>query len=172
MIQRTSVKLAVLLGAAALLSACTPTMNWRKVPLGDVGFNLPCKPDSATRKQQIGAQTVSLDVTGCEAGGALFAVSHVALASAESHVGLQKAWQQQTLQSMRAHTVGAEAWAPPPWGSHAKAMSATGTDPRGQVVKAHLIWFLRGQHLYHLAIYTPSLSPEWALTFTEDLTPL
>src|SRR5689334_7855840 len=70
-----------LLPAAAAvfaLAACSPTFNWREVPIADAGLValLPCKPDRAERALPLGAESVRVDMAGCEAGGATFAVAH------------------------------------------------------------------------------------------------
>jgi hypothetical protein len=67
-----------LAAAALLLAACSPTFNWREVPIADAGLiaMLPCKPDRANRALPLGAESVQVDMTGCEAGGATFAIAH------------------------------------------------------------------------------------------------
>ena len=153
----------------AAVSACSPTMNWRKAPLGAVAFNLPCKPDSATRNQQIGDKTLSLDIMGCEAVDALFAISQVAVPDEAAARDIQSAWQQQALRSMRAATPEAAPWRSPSWGKSAISIQAMGVDPQGSPIQARLSWFVHEQRLYHLAVYGPKISPEWALTFLEDI---
>lgn len=64
--------------AAALLAACSPTFNWREVPIADAGLTalLPCKADRADRAVPLGAESVKVDMAGCDAGGATFAIAH------------------------------------------------------------------------------------------------
>ncbi|MFZ3118274.1 MAG: hypothetical protein WA159_08145, partial [Variovorax sp.] len=52
--------LAAAFVVAVALSACSPTFNWREVPVGDAGLvaMLPCKPDRATRAMPLGAASV------------------------------------------------------------------------------------------------------------------
>ena len=55
-----------------LLCACTPALNWRDVRLESADGSalkaaLPCKPDNATRKQQLGDIQVDLSMMGCVA---------------------------------------------------------------------------------------------------------
>jgi hypothetical protein len=66
------------LAAAAVLAACSPTFNWREVPIAEAGLValLPCKPDRAERALPLGAESVRIAMAGCEAGGATFAVAH------------------------------------------------------------------------------------------------
>ena len=61
--------------AIALLSAaaCTPTFNWRDVPVESTGLRatFPCKPDKVERRTQFApGQGIVLHAMGCEAGGA------------------------------------------------------------------------------------------------------
>ena len=70
----SSVYMAVL----ALLAACNPVFNWRDVPLGDgLLMLLPCKPDRAQREVDLSGQAASLDMAGCTAGDATFAVARM-----------------------------------------------------------------------------------------------
>ena len=59
------------------LAGCSPTFNWREVPLGPDGAKalLPCKPDRAERPEQLGRESVMLQMVGCKAGGATFALA-------------------------------------------------------------------------------------------------
>ena len=63
--------------ALVALVACSPVFNWRAVPLGDDGVTalLPCKPDRAKRTLPLGAEMVELEMIGCKAGGATFALA-------------------------------------------------------------------------------------------------
>src|SRR3954447_11373852 len=51
---------------ATVLAACSPTFNWREVPVGDadVVVLLPCKPDRATRQLPLGTDMVPVDMAG------------------------------------------------------------------------------------------------------------
>lgn len=77
----------VVLAAAA---ACTPTFNWRDVPVGDGGLValLPCKADRGSREVALDGRVATVTVAGCEAGGATFAV---AVAEADNPVQAE-AW--------------------------------------------------------------------------------
>ena len=88
----SAIKLIVLLvGAGALLSACTPAFNWREVGFDQAGVTalLPCKPDRGTRAVQLGGQSVQMSMAGCESGGAMFAVSLVEAPAAAAPSVLQ-----------------------------------------------------------------------------------
>ena len=59
------------------LAACTPSLNWRQVPVVQLAALLPCKPDHAERQVELLGAQQALAMWGCEAGGALFAVSQM-----------------------------------------------------------------------------------------------
>lgn len=69
---------ALAAAATLALAACSPTFNWREVPIADDGLVvlLPCKADRADRALPLGAESVQVDMAGCETGGATFAVAH------------------------------------------------------------------------------------------------
>lgn len=84
--------------AAILGTACSPTFNWRDAPVGDAGLIalLPCKPDRARRDLPLGGAgtaPVAVDMAGCEAGGATFAVAHAAARDASEAAEWLDAWQ-------------------------------------------------------------------------------
>lgn len=82
------------LTAAALLAACSPTFNWREVPIAESGLIalLPCKPDRASRALPLGAESVQVDMAGCEAGGATFAIAHASAKGPEQAEAWLNAW--------------------------------------------------------------------------------
>lgn len=58
------------------LAACSPTFNWREVRAESMPLKamLPCKPDKGARTVPMAGRQVELQVLGCEAGGATFAL--------------------------------------------------------------------------------------------------
>lgn len=168
---------AVLLALAAALAACSPTFNWREVPIADDGLValLPCKPDRATRQQPLGAEAIAIDMTGCEAGGATFAVAHANAASAAQAEGWMRAWRAATRTQLGAvPAVEADAQLlraavlPAP-----VRLDTTGPATEAASPGAHVLWFAQ-QRAGKVAIYQaivlgkPS-SPEAVSTFFEGL---
>lgn len=89
---------AVFVALCALFTvACSPTFNWRDAPVGHDGLValLPCKPDRAAREMPLGADgaVVRVDMAGCEAGGATFAVAHAVADDADQAAAWLGAWQ-------------------------------------------------------------------------------
>ena len=72
-----------LLAAAALLSACSPALDWRDVRPKDVNILLtyPCKPEQIAQDVVLADQTVKMSMTGCVADKMTFALAHARLPS-------------------------------------------------------------------------------------------
>jgi hypothetical protein len=68
---------AALLAAVLLLSACSPTMNWREVRAdGQQAVMLfPCKPVSFARMVRLGDEQVKMTLQACDAGGVTWGLS-------------------------------------------------------------------------------------------------
>ncbi len=145
------------------LVACSPALNWRAVQLHGLSAMLPCKPDRAQRTVQLGAAEVGLEMAGCEAGGALYAISHTRVESALRADAARAAWRQQTLATMRAAAVQE---APLRMLSAddlmrtAQRITAQGQRPDGSAVNAQLLWLTSGADLYHVAVYADPLTDE------------
>ncbi|GAA5232827.1 hypothetical protein GCM10025795_11300 [Verticiella sediminum] len=71
-------RLAWLALAALALAACTPTYNWREMPVADGALRVafPGKPDTQTRELPLGEHPMTFQLTAAEAGGAVYAVGH------------------------------------------------------------------------------------------------
>ena len=169
---RWVVTLAALIG----LSACSPSLNWRTVLVEQLAALLPCKPDHAERQVELGGAQRTLSMWGCEAGGALFAVSHVRLDATASTAAVITAWQLATLRNISQVPDNAHRELPfkaPALADQAAIagtmLSAHGKRPDGQVVQAQLAWFSRDADVYHLAVFAPNLTPDMVDTFFTEL---
>lgn len=163
-------------GAAAfLLVACSPALNWRSVPLDGAALTitLPCKPDRAVRAVDLGGMPVELAMVGCEADGAMFAVSHMALTDPAQAGATLTHWRTAVLARLGGSVVitSEQAFAPP--GALALPSSARivarGQRPEGGAVTAQAVWFARAQgpqvRLYHAVLYTDKPRPDVADAF-------
>lgn len=157
-----------LVAASLVLAACSPALNWREVHLGDAGLKLmlPCKPDRASRRMAMAGGEVELQMVGCEAGGALFAVSVVDLGDAGATAEAQRQWQRAMLLAMQADPAAGSApiAAYGLKGADASPASvrlgAQGRRPDSSAVQVQAVWFVRGTQLYHAAVYAERLSPD------------
>lgn len=153
------------------LAACNPALNWRAVQVEQLQAMLPCKPDQARRTVRLGALDAAMQMSGCEAAGALYAISHVRLEDARQASSVQTAWRAATLANLQAPAVRSQTqpWARPGAGSTAagtagaatsaplEILAVQGQGPDGKVVQARLAWIARGADLYHVAVYGPQL---------------
>lgn len=124
---------------------------------------LPCKPDRAQRKVQLGATEVGMEMAGCEAEGALYAISHTRVENPLRADAARAAWRQQTLATMRAASVKETPLrllsADEPQRT-AQRITAQGQRPDGSAVSAQLLWLSSGPDLYHVAVYADRLTDE------------
>jgi len=168
---------AVLAAAAVLAVACSPVFNWREVPVGEsLVAMLPCKPDRAERSLPMDATTVSIDMAGCEAGGATFVVARLPGGDASQAEARLAAWRR----AARSPWTGAQlteapwklpraATAPAPW-----ALDVANTAADGRPPEAHLRWFAGpdgqgGTTLYQAMVLGRPSAADAAETFFDGL---
>jgi hypothetical protein len=157
------------------IAACTPTLNWRDVRLDSADGStlkaaLPCKPDAATRKQQLGEILVELSMMGCVANDSTFTVSRIPLLDPLSAPKVLAAWQAAAAANVKATptptkpvtVAGAGAWPP-----------AARVTLAGGSTQAQMLWFAKqsstGLTLYQAAVYGKELNYEAITTFFESL---
>lgn len=161
------------------LSACTPSLNWRELPLPPTGAQalLPCKPDHAERSVPLGGQPTELAVLGCEAGGATFAVMATKVGAGRMPDELLAGWEQATLGNMKATGETTRQPFQPAGGlplAHAQRVVAHGQAPNGRPVHAQGVWTARaaeggGTELVHAVMYSERPQPEVADAFFAGL---
>jgi hypothetical protein len=162
------------------LAACNPALNWRETRFDDatVVALLPCKPDRGNRTVPLGgAAPVTLQMAGCEAGGATFAVMLARLDDAGATGAALAGWKAATLVNMRAGDPAEAPFRPPgnqpP--AHAVRVRATGQQADGRAVQAEAVWLAwprgSGVQLVHAVVYADRVSPDVADTFFSGLRP-
>jgi hypothetical protein len=160
-------------------------LNWREVPLEGLIALLPCKPDHAQQAVQLGSQNTVLQMAGCEAGGALYAISHVHIDDAAQVSATLLDWRQSTMANLQASAVQTQSVPLAkvlPGKSQTRATGGSmaadtgsfklekldGKRPDGTVVQAQLAWLAKGQDIYHVAVYGARLDKEMSeLLFSE-----
>jgi hypothetical protein len=158
---------------ASAVAACSPTFNWREIRVGDgsVIALLPCKPDRATRQVPLGSESVPVDVAGCKAGGATFAVAHASASTPEQADSWLRAWRvaarQQLAGSSLAETPAMVSGAA---GSPAPVRLVT-QGSESHAAAAHVLWFAQqrpdGVAVYQATIDGSPSSPDAVQTFFE-----
>lgn len=175
---------AALLGAWALV-ACTPALNWREIRLDRLTVLLPCKPDHAQRPVHLGATDLQLEMAGCEAAGALFAISRVQVANPQQLTAVETEWQKAALATMQATNVRPETFKlEKPADNVVQVREATsgllapgvlellvadGKRADGTPVQARLAWFAQGADIFHVAVYGTALNVDTYQMFFSGL---
>jgi hypothetical protein len=154
---------------ALVLAACSPAMNWRQVNLQTLQARLPCKPDSATRTVNLAGGPMEMQMMGCEADGALFAISHVRATDVAAATSALADWQTQALRALQAGPATPVTLPAAPWASTRVSLRAEGKNARGKPMQAQLSWWIRGTEIYHLAVYSEQLSDSITQAFLEDV---
>jgi len=165
--------------------ACNPALNWREVRMENLTAMLPCKPDQAQRMVRLANQDLTLQMAGCEASGALYAISHARVVSPDQAMAVQADWRSVALANMQATSVQTQAirlakpvvgmsTAPPDTTNVSTdpaldMLEAQGRRPDGSAVQARLVWFTRGVDIYHVAAYGPQLDSEKVEMLFSDL---
>jgi len=160
------------------LAGCSPALNWRSVPLPEAALTitLPCKPDQATRTVELAGAPVELAMTGCEADGAMFAVSHAALADPSQAGAALTHWRAAVIANLGLGATAADTpYAPAgvlPLPQSVRTV-VQGQRPDGSAVSAQAVWFARAVgpqvRLYHAVVYTPKPRPDVADAFFAGL---
>ena len=175
--------LGYVLSGAFVLSACSPTMNWREIRIKDTALvaMLPCKPDTGARTVPLGGRDVSLNMTGCDAGGATFAVAHATVDSASAAPVVLAQWRKAALANIAAVSsrdvpVNAAVLSPAgnqPGNSPSAAatapmrITAQGQGKDGKPVVMHGVWFAKDAQVFHAMVFAERMSP--ALTEATEL---
>lgn len=164
------------LAVAALVAACSPTFNWREVPVAESGLValLPCKPDRADRALPLGAESVRVDMTGCEAGGATFAIAHASTSGPAQAEAWLNAWRASTRAQLGSAAAAESAAA-------VQRATATPAPLRLEVPEVppgaapvQILWFAQSQKdgtvaLYQATVLGKPSSAEAPKTFFEGL---
>jgi hypothetical protein len=143
---------------AICLLACTSSLNWRTVQLGQLSTLLPCKPDNATRVVSLAGLSVSMEMSGCEADGVLFAISRIQALDADQAGRLMAALRQASLAQVQTKAIH-----PVPNSGDAQTsfdVQVDGKRPDGSPLQARFKWLVAGTDVYQLAAYGAHLGAE------------
>lgn len=164
---------------AMTVAACSPALNWREVRMDKAPLRvlLPCKPDRAEREVDMGGRRVALQMLGCDADGATFAVSHAHVPRADTPVAAQllDGWKQAVLTHVQATDVHARPWTlPGGWTApQSLRLQAQGRRADGSAVTLQAAWFASvdttGIHLFHAVMFAPRPRADVGETFLSGL---
>lgn len=154
---------------AVALSACSPGLDWRTVEIDGMRTVLPCKPDRASRALMLAAVPVTMSMAGCEAQGALFAISRVAVPVGADPATLEDGWRAAALLQMQASQSQAQTPQQKPQSPPMRLLLASGRRPDGSPVQASLAWVVDKGAVFHLAVYAKALDPALTEPLLRDL---
>jgi hypothetical protein len=113
---------------------------------------LPCKPDSAERRVNLGEHVAQLRLMGCEADGMDFTLAQLQLPAGLSAEQAQQAWKQASLSSLQASAdVPSQDWMLAGASPVMKPRRAVAQG--GQGLTARWAWFAYDGQLYQVAVY-------------------
>jgi hypothetical protein len=117
-------------------------------------------------------QTVALDMQGCDADGATFAVSHVRLADTGQAAAALAGWQTATLRTLHATSPQVQPFQIA-GGQFGLRWAVQGQRAHGRPLAAQAVWFAQpgpaGVDLYHALVLADTLDPAVADTFFAGL---
>jgi hypothetical protein len=164
---------AGILACTLAFAACTPTFNWREVRAEGGGLKamMPCKPDRSERPVPMAGHEVSLQVLGCNTGGATFALLSADMGDAARAGEVLGQWKTATLSNLRSAAVREAVFRPTGAAPLAQSLQvvASGERSDGSKVESHAAYFARGSHVFQAVIYADQLKPEVAETFFSGL---
>jgi hypothetical protein len=171
------------LSLSLVLSACSPSQNWRDVRFEGSPFQaqLPCKPDRAIRSVPLGDTPVELHMAGCESGSAMVAVMNAVLPAGADANALLASWQQATLAKAQvAQPLAAgqsQLWQRRGFLplSASRRVQAGALQADGQSVQMDAVWGAVAEgdrvRLVHAVVYDRGHTRELANTLFEGLKP-
>lgn len=157
--------------AAALLfaAACTPTFNWREVPIEATGLKatFPCKPDKAEHNTQFApGKPIVLHAVGCQAGGASYVVLYGDVGAAGDLAAALVQWKKASQATIHSTGVSEQPWRPA--GALDLPPSAMTRSDAGEL-QSQSGYFARGTSVYQVAVYAPRLKAEMTEPFFAGL---
>lgn len=167
---------ALLLAAAALLSACSPALDWRDVRPKDVNILLtyPCKPDQIAQDVVLADQKIKMSMTGCVADKMTFALAHAHLPNPALAAKALAQLHQAAVDNVRGKVTASSAAAlknATPGLPDSLDLKIDGQTPDGKPVRERVLLFSQGSDVYQVTAFAPTdvYKDEAAQTFAESV---
>lgn len=155
------------------LAACSPVFNWREVRALPAGLKaaLPCKPDKGARDVSMAGRDVSLQVLGCDTGGATFALMFADIGDAGRTGEVLALWKAASLANLRSTAARETPFVPAgaPALRESVQVVASGARADGSPVESQAAYFARGSHVFQAVIYADRVKPEMSESFFAGL---
>ena len=161
------------LGAAGLLAACAPALDWRELRPEGSGLTLlmPCKPDRQARSVSLASTQLRLELYACSAGGVTWGVAFadiddpakVSAALAELRASAQKNLGAAEAAELPLQVAGAT---PNP---ASQRVQFAGRMPDGRAVTEQTAVFAKGTRVFQAVALGQTLEPEAVASFFGSL---
>lgn len=147
-------KSILMLAAGLLLTACSPTYDWREIRGEGAGYMvmLPAKPASHTRGVNLDGTQVQMTMTGAETDGVSFTVATAQLSDAEQAVKALQAMKQAMLRNLGG-SVKQDKPVQVSGATQATELTATGgADASGRPRLMVARFFVRGNRVFQMVV--------------------
>lgn len=146
----------------AMAVACTPALDWREVRLEGLQAMLPCKPDRGERKVPLADHTLPMQMAGCEAQGAMYAISYVRLPTLAAANAVQSAWRHAAMANINGTAIASQPIPIHMRGGNAtvELVTAKGSWNDGKALQARFMWVTQNDIIYHVAVFGEKLDNE------------
>jgi hypothetical protein len=161
--------LLCVLTMGALVSACSPALDWRDTPIpgGSVTAMFPCKPDVHVRRVVLAGSELPMHLSSCSAAGDVYAVSHVDVGDPGRVAPVM-----QRLRALTAENIGGTETvmgAPPVPGMEphplAERIAVVGKRADGSAIEAQALFFAKDTAVYQVTVVGSRLDAEAVDTF-------
>jgi hypothetical protein len=167
----TSIQRLTVLSLALAGAGCNPVFNWREAHPAQTALTamLPCKPEQGSRQVLLAGEPVELQMLGCEAGGATFALGWATLKDAARTGPALTQWRAATLANVRASAPADSRLSVPGATDTALLTVAGGRRPGGGSVTSQAAYFSQGAQVFQAALYAERPDAEVVQTFFSGL---
>ena len=161
-----------------LVTACSPTFDWRDVRPPESGARLlmPCKPAAQDRRISLAGSTVRLTLLACSAGGLTWGLAHADIAEASLVAAALQALRSAAAANLGVATAAGVAGAIEPLAVPGATPSASagrsrlaGRKPDGAAVQMELVVFARGTRVFQASVLGERLPPDAVDTFLTSI---
>jgi hypothetical protein len=146
----------LLLAAAVVTAACSPTLNWREVRPAASGATalFPCKPAHQTRKLMLAGAAVEMTLHACSAGGTTWALGFADLGDPARVAAALAELADAATRNVAAARTGGRALEVPGMtpNPQAQRLVLIGERPDGSAVRNHVALFSKGTWVFQATV--------------------
>lgn len=143
-----------------VLSACSPSMDWRQMRPADwtITVALPCRPSQVARAVPLAGPPVTMSMLSCSVGDQLYAVAAVDMGD-PARVGPALRALREAARANVAGQVRSErpAQVPGMTPADARRVLIEGRRPDGQAVRVEVLVFAHGTRVYQATVLGPAV---------------